>query len=122
MGAVLALTGAGSFYGKTMSRGINLAAAQIEKAGGPKFKVDYYDHKSGDAAAGQQAMTELGSKKVPAKLASYADDLGAMLPGTAQYQVFTMDGGGGTSIFGQKQPFFWGTRAITPNDVLPGLF
>jgi branched-chain amino acid transport system substrate-binding protein len=122
MGAVLALTGPGSFYGKTMSRGIDLAVAQIEAAGGPAFAVDYYDHKSGDPAAGQQAITELGENGVVAKLASYVDDLGAMLPGTAQYEMFTMDGGGGTSIFGQAQPFFWGTRAITPNDPLPGLF
>lgn len=122
MGAVLALTGPGSFYGKTMSRGIDLAVAQIEAAGGPKISVEYYDHKSGDPAAGQQAITELGESGVVAKLASYVDDLGAMLPGTAQYKIFTMDGGGGTSIFGQSQPYFWGTRAITPNDPLPGLF
>ena len=67
-------------------------------------------------------MTELGSKGVGAKFASYVDDLGAMLAGTAQYKMFTLDGGGGTSIFGQGQPYFWGTRAITPNDPMPGLF
>lgn len=122
LGAVLALTGPGSFYGKTMSRGIDLAVSQIAAAGGPQFVVDYYDHKSGDAAAGQQAVTELGEKGVQAKLASYVDDLGAMLPGTAQYKMLTIDGGGGTSIFGQGQPYFWGARGITPNDPLPGLF
>ena len=122
LGAVLALTGSGSFYGKTMSRGLDLAAKHIEAAGGPKFSYIYIDHKSGDAAAGQAAMTELGSKGVQAKFASYIDDLGAMLAGTAQYKMFTLDGGGGTSIFGQAQPFFWGTRAITPNDPMPGLF
>ena len=68
------------------------------------------------------SVTELGSKGVQAKFASYVDDLGAMLAGTAQYKMFTLDGGGGTSIFGQAQPFFWGTRAITPNDPMPGLF
>jgi hypothetical protein len=122
MGSVLALTGSGSFYGKTMSRGIDLALEHIKAAGGPDIQVKYYDHKSGDAAAGQQAITELGSAGYPAKLASYVDDLGAMLAGTAQYKMFTLDGGGGTSIFGQAQPFFWGTRAITPNDPMPGLF
>ena len=122
VGAVLALTGPGSFYGTTMSRGIDLAVEQITAAGGPSFQVKYYDHKSGDAAAGQQAITELGEGGYAIKLASYADDLGAMLAGTAQYEVFTLDGGGGTSIFAQGQPFFWGTRAITPNDPLPGLF
>jgi ABC-type branched-subunit amino acid transport system substrate-binding protein len=122
MGNVLALTGSGSFYGKTMSRGTDLAVEHIKAAGGPDIQVKYYDHKSGDAAAGQQAITELGQAGYPAKLASYVDDLGAMLAGTAQYKMFTLDGGGGTSIFGQGQPFFWGTRAITPNDPLPGLF
>jgi len=122
MGAVLALTGSGSFYGKTMSRGTDLAVAHIKAAGGPDISVKYYDHKSGDAAAGQQAVTELGSLHYPAKLASYADDLGAMLKGTEQYKIFTLDGGGGTSSFAQGKPYFWGTRAITPNDPLPGLF
>ena len=122
LGAVLALTGTGSFYGKTMSRGLDLAKKHIEAAGGPTFNYIYLDHKSGDAAAGQAAITELGSRNVPAKFASYVDDLGAMLAGTAQYKIFTLDGGGGTSIFGQGQPYFWGTRAITPNDPLPGLF
>jgi ABC-type branched-subunit amino acid transport system substrate-binding protein len=122
MGNVLALTGSGSFYGKTMTRGTDLAVEHIAAAGGPTISVKYYDHKSGDAAAGKQAITELGEAGYPAKLASYVDDLGAMLEGTAQYKMFTLDGGGGTSIFGQGQPFFWGTRAITPNDPLPGLF
>ncbi len=122
MGAVLALTGTGSFYGKTMTRGLDLAAKHIEEAGGPKFNYIYLDHKSGDAAAGQAAITELVSKGVHAKFASYVDDLGSMLKGTADNKVFTLDGGGGTSIFGQGQPYFWGTRAITPNDPLPGLF
>jgi ABC-type branched-subunit amino acid transport system substrate-binding protein len=121
LGAVLALTGNGSFYGKTMSRGTDLAVKQVAEAGGPNIKVIYKDHKSGDPQAGVTAVTELGADKVPAKLASYADDLGAMLPGTEQYKMFTLDGGGGTSIFAQNKPYFWGTRAITPNDAIPGL-
>jgi branched-chain amino acid transport system substrate-binding protein len=121
-GAVLALTGPGSFYGKTMSRGTDLAIKLIKEAGGPNFSVEYWDHKSGDPAAGVTAMTEIISKGITIKLASYVDDLGAMLPQTASGKVFTLDGGGGTSIFGQGQPYFWGTRAITPNDTLPGVF
>jgi branched-chain amino acid transport system substrate-binding protein len=120
LGAVLALSGAGSFYGKTMSRGIDLAVKHIEAAGGPSFQVTYWDHKSGDAAAGKQAMTEMIAQGFQAKFASYVDNLGSMLEQTASGKVFTLDGGGGTSIFGQGQPFFWGTRAITPNDAIPG--
>ena len=35
-------------------------------------------------------------------------------PATQQFKIFTLDGGGGTSSFGQGLPYFWGTRAITP--------
>jgi ABC-type branched-subunit amino acid transport system substrate-binding protein len=122
MGAVLALTGPGSFYGKTMTRGIETAQEVMKAAGGPTFNFEYWDHKSGDPAAGVQAMTEMQSKGITVKLASYVDDLGAMLAQTAENKVFTLDGGGGTSIFGQGKPYFWGTRAITPNDTLPGVF
>ena len=52
-GAVLALTGTGSYYGKTMSRGLDLAAKHIEAAGGPKINLIYLDHKSGDAGGRQ---------------------------------------------------------------------
>jgi len=122
IGAVLALTGPGSFYGKTMSRGTDLAIEMIKEAGGPSFNVEYWDHKSGDPAAGVSAMTEILAKGITIKLASYVDDLGAMLPQTASGKVFTLDGGGGTSVFGQGQPYFWGTRAITPNDTLSGVY
>jgi branched-chain amino acid transport system substrate-binding protein len=122
LGAVLALTGTGSFYGKTMSRGLDLGAKHIAELGGPTFKYTYLDHKSGDAAAGVQAMQEIISKGIHAKFASYGDDITAMLAQTAENKVFTFDGGGGTGITAQGKPYFWGTRAITPNDPLPGLF
>ena len=122
MGAVLALTGNGSFYGKTMSRGIDLAVKHIKAAGGPDIKVVYKDHKSGDPQAGVQAMTELGTSGIPAKLASYGDDILAMLPLTQQYKCLTLDGGGANGGNGQSQDFFWGARALPGLDVLPGLF
>ena len=109
LGAVLALTGTGSFYGKTMSRGLDLAAKHILELGGPTFKYTYLDHKSGDPAAGVQAMAELVSKGIQAKFASYGDDITAMLSSTIENKVFTFDGGGGTGITAQNKPYFWGT-------------
>lgn len=120
LGSVLAFTGPGAFFGRTMSSGAKLAAKHIVALGGPDFNIIFKDHKSGDPQAGVNAVKELGFAKVPAMLASYVDDLGAMLPGSAQYKIFTLDGGGGTSTFGQGKPYFWGTRAITPNDTWPG--
>ncbi len=122
MGCVLALTGNGSFYGKTMTRGVDLAVKHIKAAGGPDIEVIYKDHKSGDPQAGVQAMTELGTAGIPAKLASYGDDILAMLPLTQQYKCLTLDGGGGNGGAGQSQDFFWGCRALPGLDVLPGLF
>jgi branched-chain amino acid transport system substrate-binding protein len=122
MGCVLALTGNGSFYGKTMSRGVDLAVAHIKAAGGPDIKVVYKDHKSGDPQAGVQAMTEIGTAGIPAKLASYGDDILAMLPLTQQYKCLTLDGGGGNGGAGQSQDFFWGCRALPGLDILPGMF
>jgi branched-chain amino acid transport system substrate-binding protein len=122
LGAVLALSGTGSYYGKTMTRGLDLGAKHIAELGGPTFNYVYLDHKSGDPAAGVQAMAELIAKGVQAKFASYGDDIGAMLNQTQENKMFTLDGGGGTGIFAQGKPFFWGTRAITPNDTLPGVF
>ncbi len=121
LGLVLAFTGPGAFFGRTMSAGAKLAAAHIKALGGPTFNFIEKDHKSGDPQAGVQAVRELGLANVPVKLASYVDDLGAMSPGTEQYKMFTFDGGGGTSTFGQGKPYFWGTRAITPNDTWPGV-
>lgn len=120
LGAVLAFSGPGAFFGRTMSNGMKLAQKHILALGGPNFNFIFKDHKSGDPQAGVQAVKELGFAKVPSMLASYVDDLGAMLPGQAQYKIFTLDGGGGTSTFGQGKPYFWGTRAITPNDTWPG--
>ncbi|MHB1786204.1 MAG: ABC transporter substrate-binding protein [Acidimicrobiales bacterium] len=120
-GSVLALSGPGSFYGQVMSKGINLAVKHIAALGGPNFQVVYKDHKSGDPTAGANAVRELGLAKTPIMLASYVDDLGAMFAGSAQYQILSLDGGGGTGLFGNGKPFFWGTRADTPTDPFPGV-
>ena len=109
MGSVLALTGNGSFYGKTMSRGIDLAVKHIKAAGGPDIKVVYKDHKSGDPQAGVQAMTELGTSGIPAKLASYGDDILAMLPLTQQYKCLTLDGGGANGGRGSEPGLLLGS-------------
>ncbi|MBJ7368789.1 MAG: hypothetical protein JHC65_10070, partial [Ilumatobacteraceae bacterium] len=96
IGAVLALTGPGSFYGDTMTKGIDTAVKAIKDAGGPSFTVTTWDHKSGDPAAGVTAMKEIVAKGITIKLASYVDDLGAMIADTAKSKVFSLDGGVGT--------------------------
>jgi branched-chain amino acid transport system substrate-binding protein len=116
LGALLALTGSGSFYGTYQGNGVRLAAAQIKAAGGPNFVLDFKDHKSANAQAGVQAGREFGIEHVPVVLTSYVADIGAMFPALAQYKILGLDGGGGTSDFGQGKPYFWGMRAIEPDD------
>jgi len=122
LGSLLALSGDGSYYGEVMSKGTKLAIKHISAAGGPDFQLTLKDHKSGDAAAGAAANREFGIDKTPLLLASYGDDIGAGLPATEQYKMVTLDGGGGTGLAFQKKPFFYGTRAITPDDPYAGVF
>ena len=121
VGGVLAFTGAGAFFGRTMSAGMKLAQQHIVDLGGPNFNLIFKDHKSGDPAAGVTAARELGLAHVPMMLASYGDDILAMAPLQAQYKIMTLDGGGGTGIAGQGKPLFWGARAITPDDTYAGV-
>jgi ABC-type branched-subunit amino acid transport system substrate-binding protein len=122
LGAVLPLSGPGSFYGKVMKEGTVLALRHIKEAGGPDIKVTYKDHKSGNPEAGAAATRELGEAGHHAVLGSYLADFGAMLPGLEQYQMLSLDGGGGTGVFFQGKPFFWGTRGITPDDSFAGTY
>ena len=116
VGIVLALTGPGSYYGRIQGNGAKLAVAQIKAAGGPDIELIFKDHKTADAQAGARATRELGIDGVSAILSSFVGDIGAMFPGVAQYKMLTLDGGGGTSDFGQRKPYFWGMRAIEPDD------
>jgi len=121
LGATLPLTGYAAYYGQVMSQGMKLAASHIAALGGPNLNIIYKDDKGGDPQAGVTAARELGLAPVGAMLASYVADLGAMVPGIAQYKIFTLDGGGGVGVFEQSKPYFYGSIAITPNDALPGV-
>lgn len=121
VGAVYPVTGPGNLFGAHVSDIPNLAFKHIEMMGGPKFNLVLKDNKSGDPQAGVQAVRELGFAKTPMMLSSYVADLGAMLTGIKLYKIFSIDGSGGTSIFGQNKPYFWGSVATTPNDALTGM-
>lgn len=122
VGSVLAFSGPGAYYGADMSKAINLAVKQIKAAGGPTFKITYKDHKSGDANAGATAGRELGSAGIHLMLSSYSADIGALLPAMAQYKILSLDGGGGASTAFQGKPFFYGARAVTPDDTYDGTY
>jgi branched-chain amino acid transport system substrate-binding protein len=121
MGLDLAITGQGAFYGKVMQQGAQLAANQIEAAGGPHIDFVIKDHKSGDASAGVQTTRELGQDDVHMAMYSYIGVLGSAFQGIKQYKILSLDGGGGTSTFGTGKPYFYGSRANAPHDTYAGV-
>ncbi|MDX6739651.1 ABC transporter substrate-binding protein [Actinocorallia sp. A-T 12471] len=122
IGAALPMSGIGSADGVETSNAVKLAVRHIEAAGGPKIDVTFVDHGSGDPAKSKQAINELVAAKVPAKLSSYVDGFGAMLEETSKNKILTFDGVGGTAMYAQGVPYFYGTRAVSPNDSYPGAF
>lgn len=121
VGVTVALSGEGSVWGSVQLKGAQLAAKQIAALGGPTFNIVSNDNQSGAPAAGVKAAKKLVAAHVGMGLTSYVADVGAMLPDIMKHKMLSLDGGGGTSVFAQGVPYFWGSRAITPNDTLGGL-
>jgi branched-chain amino acid transport system substrate-binding protein len=114
-GMVLALTGPGSWYGVTMSRGAELAAEEINAAGGAAgyrlFPV-IEDHRSGDTSAGQAAVRKLiDIDKVPFIEGSYGSVCSSVQPLCAENKVVLVNGGG-TSPSLINKPYLHNTRAL----------
>ena len=120
LGMSAPVTGPAAIFGSHITDVPNLALKHIAAMGGPKFNLILKDNKSGDPQAGVQSVRELGFAHVPMMLTSEVADLAAELTGIKQYKIFSL-GSGGTSLFGQHKPYFWGTIAITPNDAIPGV-
>lgn len=122
LGLVVALTGTGAEYGRSQGNGFKLAVAHIQQMTGLKLDTQTLDNQSGTPAAGVSAVRTLGGSGYGAVMSSYNGDEGAMLPGLKQYKMLSLDPGGGTSVFFEGVPYFWGFRANTPNDPWPGNF
>jgi branched-chain amino acid transport system substrate-binding protein len=120
VGLDVALSGQGAYYGDVMVKGAQLAADQIAAAGGPTFVLSVKDHKSGDAQAGVQTTREFSQEGVHMALYSYIAVLGSALQPIEQYKIISLDGGGGTQEFAKGMPYFYGTRALPPNDTFAG--
>jgi len=121
VGVNVALSGQGAYYGDVMSAAAKLAAQEIKAAGGPDFQLTILDHKSGDAQAGVATTRQLGQAGTRFALYSYIAVLGSAFQGIEQYKILSLDGGGGTQVFGQGKPYFYGTRSLPPNDSFGGI-
>lgn len=120
LGAALPLSGPGAADGKDMKQAIDLAIEQIAASGGPSITLSAKDIKGPDPVAAKQAARELADEGVAAKISSYGDALGAMIEDTAASEMLTLDGVGGAQPHLIGAPFYYGTTAVAPGDVLPG--
>ncbi|CUR58806.1 exported hypothetical protein [metagenome] len=119
-GMLLAMTGQGSFFGKVMSQGAQLAAAQIKVADGFTYDITIADHKSGDVptaiAATRQMITQ---DEIRILQTSYGAPSEAIVPQIAQNKLLSFNGGGSSP--GQVgKDFLWQTRMIFGDDPAPG--
>ncbi len=119
-GMLLAMTGQGSFFGKVMSQGAKLGAAQVKAAKGFTYNISIADHKNGDVPTAISATRQLVTQKgIKVLQTSYGAPSEAIVPQIAQNKLLTFNGGGSSP--GQVgKPFLWQTRMIFGDDPAPG--
>lgn len=120
-GAILAMTGSGSWYGMTMERGIGIAIDEINKAGGVagyKFSYAVEDHKSGLSTAAQNAFRKLTSiDKVSSIFSSFSAPTLSIMEMAKQEKILVFNGGASSPQL-INVPFLYNTRMLG-NEILP---
>jgi len=119
IGAILPLTGSGASYGVWMKGGAEMAAEDINAAGGiagRKLEVIYEDH-AADASKAVNAMRRLVEvEKVPFSLTSYSSPTLAIQPIAAQNKVVIMNGGGQSDNLANKD-YLYNNIPVVSNEV-----
>ncbi|MEW5912850.1 MAG: ABC transporter substrate-binding protein [Thermodesulfobacteriota bacterium] len=119
-GAILAMTGSGSWYGLTMEKGCKIAIDEINKKGvaGWKFKMYVEDHKSGLTTPAQNAFRKMTSiYKTPAILSSFSAPTLSIMPAARQQKVLVFNGGASSPKL-INIPFLHNTRMLG-NEIVP---
>jgi len=119
IGAILPLTGSGASYGVWMKGGAEMAAEEINAAGGiggRKIEVIYEDH-AADASKAVNAMRRLVEvEKIPFTLTSYSAPSLAIQPIGAQNKVVMMNGGGQSDNLANKD-YLYNNIPVVSNEV-----
>ncbi len=116
IGSILAMTGAGAFYGKVMSQGAQLAMEELNAKGGidgVKFELVVEDHKSGQPKEAVSAINKLVNiDRVPFILTSYSSPTLAILPIATEHKVLLLNGGGVSPKLVNASPFLFHNRVL----------
>jgi branched-chain amino acid transport system substrate-binding protein len=119
IGAILPLTGSGASIGVWMKGGTEIAAEEINAAGGiagRKLDVIYEDH-AADASRAVSAMRRLVDvEKVPFTLTSYSAPTLAIQPIGAQNKVVMMNGGGQSDNLANKD-YLYNNISVVSNEI-----
>ena len=120
-GAILAMSGSGSWYGMTMERGINIAVEEINAAkamAGYKFTYVIEDHKSGLTTPAQNAFRKLTSiDKTPAILSSFSAPTLSIMAMAKQKKILVFNGGASSPKL-INIPYLYNTRMLG-NEIVP---
>ena len=115
VGAILAMTGSGAWYGKVMSQGILLAMDEINSKGGIdgiKLKLIVQDHESGKGAAAVSGFNKLVNiDKIAFSFSSYSTPTLSIVPIAKEKKVLLLNGGGVSPRL-VKQPYLFNNRML----------
>jgi len=119
LGASMDFSGEGAIYGTYDYNGLKLAVQHIE-ALGPKVNLTALDSGFVDAAKGVSLIRQFGGSGIPVVFTSLGADGGAELPYFKEYKMLGLEAGGAAAVF-ESIPFYYQTRALYPQGVLPPL-
>lgn len=116
IGAILAMTGAGSWYGQVMSQGFLTAIDEINGQGGIggiKFKAVIEDHQSGSGAAAINGFNKLVNvDKVPFSFTSYTAPTLSIIPVANEKHVLLLNGGAVGPKLVKASPYLFNNRML----------
>jgi len=116
VGAILAMTGAGSWYGEVMSQGFLTAVDEINGKGGIdgiKFKVLIEDHQSGSGAAAISGFNKLVNvDRVPFSFTSYTAPTLSIIPVANEKHVLLLNGGAVGPKLVKASPYLFNNRML----------
>jgi branched-chain amino acid transport system substrate-binding protein len=117
IGAIMPMTGPGAFYGGLNSAAIQLAAEEINAAGGingVKIEIVVDDNKSGNAEASVTAMKRMISlSDVKAVLTSYSPSTLAIVPLAEQNDILLVNAGATSQQLAQASKLLLNDKSLS---------
>lgn len=120
IGALIPMTGTGASYGVLDRRGADLAAEQINEAGGVKgikIKVKYEDHQAKPQVAVNAINRLISIDKTPYVLSSYSSVSLAVAPIGDTNKVVVMNAGGQSDNLANAGDYFYNNIPLVGGEV-----